>query len=159
MWARGECVRERERERERATDRGGRGRGRAVMIYKCPCFDERVKDGDSRRKEPSINPTVSKSPLILFDRSRACNLIVRITNDPFVPQRGDGGDTSVGRYTPTLYNGVVSPKVFYTHTHNIIDEIIQADLKNVKKLHITDFKPFSCSTKENMSRFKYPVDR
>jgi len=47
--------------------------------------------GNSRRKGPSINPTVSKSPLILFDRSRACNLIVRITNDPFVPQHSGGG--------------------------------------------------------------------
>lgn len=115
-----------ENERTALGGRGTAGRVRevevgveveAVMIYKCPCFDERVKDGDSRRKEPSINPTVSKSPLILFDRSRACNLIVRITNDPFVPQHGDGGgDTSVGRYTPTLYNGVVSRKLLHTCT-------------------------------------------
>jgi len=54
--------------------------------------------GNPRRKGPSINPTVSKSPLILFDRSRACNLIVRITNDPFVPQHSGGGATSASIY-------------------------------------------------------------
>lgn len=54
--------------------------------------------GNSRRKGPSINPTVSKSTLILFDRSRACNLIVRITNDPFVPQHSNGGTTSTQIY-------------------------------------------------------------
>lgn len=55
-----------------------------------PVLTKGLRTGNSRRKGPSINPTVSKSPLILFDRSRACNLIVRITNDPFVPQHSGG---------------------------------------------------------------------
>lgn len=84
------------------------------MIYKCPCFDERVKDaGNSRRKGPSINPTVGKSPLILFDRSRACNLIVRITNDPFVPRHGGGGGDTAPIYVAEC--GRFHRKLFHTH--------------------------------------------
>jgi len=68
--------------------------------------------GNSRRKGPSINPTVSKSPLILSDRSRACNLIVRITNDPFVPQHGGGGGvTSASIY---IYMSADLQKLLHT---------------------------------------------
>jgi len=68
--------------------------------------------GNPWRKGPSINPTVSKSPLILFDRSRACNLIVRITNDPFVPQHR-GGATSA-----SIYIGMYSVSLPKIITHN-----------------------------------------
>lgn len=59
------------------------------MIYKCPRFDERVDDGCGFVAKRAINQSDSRreSSLILFDRSRACNLIVRVTNDPFVPRR------------------------------------------------------------------------
>lgn len=52
---------------------------------------------------PSINPAVGKGPLILFDRTRACNLIVCVTNDPFV----DGGGR-IGTDVYYYYNRRVS---------------------------------------------------
>lgn len=108
------------------------------MIYKCPRFDERVKDGEFAAKR-AINqlPTVSKSPLILFDRSRACNLIVPITNDPFVPQHSGyiSTDNTLYRYT----SSATFPKII-THT------IIGGQLKNEN--FSTTYNPYNIVLQE-----------